>query len=1131
MSLTPRTISTKLRVELLAFFSDMDRAAARLRQYGHEGASAVQPLSNEFRNLGREGAAGVNAVGGAMAGMKREMQEFFRSVADAPERMAAGWRSLNSTIHASGEELRSYDSKASALIKRLEALGAVGAAVAGIGTAIGRFVAASGAEVEATAGHASAIDNLLNMARTARLVLSPTIFTAAAIAAGALVEEIGRLTIAQGDANEKDALFAHSHDISIEKTQQLSFVVRRLGGDIGTFLTALGSFQNTNPGAGIPEFGKELERLGNISDPVERVKSTLAEFGDDVGTHLLPYLDERFSVNAQRVADWGVSLDKTARENIGTFRKDMHDFALGFEEDADLVALAGRKLGLEVESGFSTAYVAIRTKISESVILIDSLTNKLDQLMMKHYPAGGLFPPDKLDVGAISKQSLTRSEGTFTNSVMESMAPNAASLRTALQQELDSRDKARFQSILDKNIPLLYPQSEEETKAAKDISPDQLSLIRQQTLSAKARLDAMNKPKEKEPVSDPFGKALREQEAAIDSLTAKLAAIGKPEAAQLMAEAFGEARKQIERVNEELLRLHKQDAHNPAKLTLGQEGQLEAKATRFAALQAEDAWQTKFQAGTVSIGDRVKALEWMTEAIDKGYEASRNAAAEAKLLEEFGARYDDKKWLSQTDSATGITHQAQMDTRRAQLRTQQDREQDASSAEVVKGLNMQIQAEKSLAVAQMHGAEAVRQATLESRLRELQSKLSAEDYKKQEVALRDLYAAERETANSSALAQLDLKIEATDRLTAAILRGSAAVRQANLENKEAEIAREGDAAVPGLIGIGARGLATAAEEASDHARQVAEAAAGTRLQSIDNEIAALQEALKVSRDRLGIEMQLRDLENQRIHALAQETLALGGARDGVKAFFIEMQANAKRASDIIYETLNSSLDRVAQNLGKLMTGQKTDWAKTFQQEGQKMVEASAKSMLENGLGKLGKALGIKTDGKADGSAANPFWVRTAGAAAAASSGGTGGGSIPGVPHGVFQGSGGGGIFSLVSKLFGGAKAPAGGDNFDPTSLENFGGWEAEGGAVDPGYIYGVNDGQGREFFQPSTAGRIIPGGGMGGDIHFHSTVNAPNSELGMMNRIERMIEASHKAAVSTAVQAMHERSKRVPGGR
>jgi Lambda phage tail tape-measure protein (Tape_meas_lam_C) len=146
--------------------------------------------------------------------------------------------------------------------------------------------------------------------------------------------------------------------------------------------------------------------------------------------------------------------------------------------------------------------------------------------------------------------------------------------------------------------------------------------------------------------------------------------------------------------------------------------------------------------------------------------------------------------------------------------------------------------------------------------------------------------------------------------------------------------------------------------------------------------------------------------NKRLQALVQETLQLQTARDGVKAFFIEMQQDARSAAGTVYEALNSALDRTSANLAKLFSGQKTNWAQSFKDIGDQMLQSSIKSGLQKGLGALAHKFmpGLIPAAKNDGS----------GPDLAPALAGIPGGNLGGMSGGVMSS----GISSFFGKLLG-----------------------------------------------------------------------------------------------------------------
>jgi hypothetical protein len=637
---------------------------------------------------------------------------------------------------------------------------------------------------------------------------------------------------------------------------------------------------------------------------------------------------------------------------------------------------------------------------------------------------------------------------------------------------------------------------------------------------------------------DPFGKNLREQLARIKGLQTELDAAGKNEAGRLLAKSFAEADKEIEKVNEQLKKL------GLPQIKPG--GQREAVEQSLSATkvstEAELAWQNKYREGTVQITDRIHSLDLLTAALGRGYETTRDANVQTQLMVEYGEHYGDKEWMAQINPASGKTNQSEFDARQTLLTTAADKETGHQTGAALVELNKQIQLERELAAVQQQGAEALRQVTLAAKLREMQLHMTAAEFQTAAAAEIALYNAERSNAAAGALAGLQQKMEATQRLTMAILQGRDAVRAANLENEIAANARQYSEPVAAAV----RQFGILPAEQTAHAEDVAKTAAATPTQSLTDRIQQLQEALEISKDQVGIEIQLRDLENQRLQAITQEYLGLRDARDGVRAFFTEMQTDAEAASKIIYDAMNSALDRSSQNLAKLFTGQKTDWAKQFKQEGTEMVAASTKSLLHTGLGALGGLIGIHPPaGKPQGTALDPIWVRMAGAGL----GGVMTGPTPSAaelgrdisPAGSFGAiqpsspAGQPGFFGSLLKVLGfggGGDSSSGGPGTpDVSSSISYPGMAA-GGDIEPEQPYMVGE-HGPELRRFATGGSIVPNDqlGGGGGVHFHfGDIDARGADIGVEARIQRAMAAVHDSAVPMAVRAMTERSKRVPRG-
>lgn len=676
-------------------------------------------------------------------------------------------------------------------------------------------------------------------------------------------------------------------------------------------------------------------------------------------------------------------------------------------------------------------------------------------------------------------------------------------------------------------------------------------------------------------------KLLRAQIAGVQK---EMEAIGKGEQAQILAKAWLESTKAIEETNKAL-------EHYNKTMTPAQEAERWAGDLKLASIEAEKDWKTKLEASTTATEDRIRSQNLLTAAIGRGYEATRTANVETRLMQELGQHYGDSAWMQ--------SHAGDV----AGLRAGFGQEFDAGQAEKVgasiQRLTEQIRLEKDMASAQAAGAEAVRQAALAAKLRQIALENSGAAAKKLMAAEIELYAAERANVGAEVIAKLNEKIAATERLTRAILGGAEAERKAGLENKYAEMRRSGpQTAVPGVIGVSAEELAARTEDAAARQLDLQKEALKTGLEYrnqvehekeligiLDAQLASGvkidaqgQEQKLTEADILAIEISRREEANKLLDALAKQQLQLGTLRSGVKAFFLEMQQDAQWASHMIYDALNSALERTAGNLTKLLTRQKTAWAAEFKEIGDKMLDTTLKAGMKAGLGELakhidpksaiGKVLGL-VGGKPDGSSADKaLWVRMAGTAQSANPwGGGAGGNNPGTiagtnlpillpdisvagPGGIKLGGGpmggsqGGGIFSALDNpanvqlaakgitalatKFSGAAAAAPGAMAPLADSADWAGFMAEGGPVDPGHSYTVGD-SGQETFVPNVAGRIVPNRGSGGDTHYHTySIDARGAQLGVMNEIMAQMHEVHKAAVAHAVQAVHERSRRTP---
>jgi len=283
--------------------------------------------------------------------------------------------------------------------------------------------------------------------------------------------------------------------------------------------------------------------------------------------------------------------------------------------------------------------------------------------------------------------------------------------------------------------------------------------------------------------------------------------------------------------------------------------------------------------------------------------------------------------------------------------------------------------------------------------------------------------------------------------------------------------------------------------------------------------------------------------------LTDETVAIllrsSKARDGVAAFLLDMQKQAKTTAGIMYEALHSAFDKLSDNLTELITGGKTSFAAMFQDIGKQVLNSSIKQGLQKGLGALGAKLGIglpklqRLDGQTEPGA---LWVRLAaqlgGGAQPAKAATT---AIPGLnsdqqPAPRSGGTGSsimGFLGSLLGSLVGATAASGSGGGESVTSSITYGGQRATGGPVTPDKAYLVNE-RGTEILM-GASGTVLSNSqsrkmldGAGGGNHYYSIDARGTDPLLTEQRTRVAIMAAHNSAVGTGFQVQQEHLKRTP---
>jgi hypothetical protein len=618
------------------------------------------------------------------------------------------------------------------------------------------------------------------------------------------------------------------------------------------------------------------------------------------------------------------------------------------------------------------------------------------------------------------------------------------------------------------------------------------------------------------PVSD----KIKELEAQLQGLNVKMSAIGKPEAFQIMAKASAEATKELAKLNKEL------EAHSTV-VTKADAAKITSVNLSIANAEAESQWKTKIDASWVATSNRIRAQELLTVAVGKGYEATKQATVEAKMLEELGEKAFDSRFLKD--------HSDELNARRATLGSEVDAGLGQQAATTIDQLRTQMEVEKALFDVESQGVLAVARLTEAYKERDVYQKTKNADLVR---SMREQFEAGQDLAGAKSLQPLQEKLRLTQAIVDAQIHGAEAERKAANEVKYSQLSKDKG-----------QDVADAQRELDEREHQQKTRGSalstggnfGDRLQQNAQMARELEKMKKDYGDTFDVEVRLREVENERLQILTEQTLKIGTASAGVKAFFIEMQTQAKQASQIMYEALNSALEKVSDNFAKLATGQKTSWGKAFQGIGEDMMKSTTKSVLQQGLGAAGKALGIDTSGliKPDGTRSNPLYVKNVDGANSLG-GSLAGASKLGGKGGVFgDGDQGGGIFSALGKDRGDDSDGSGGSGFLSMFGKIFGALlipHAAGGPVSPGGAYLVGENGPELLFAGASSGSMVSNTqtrqmmGHGGAVHQYFVDARGGDQQAFEAKMARVLPKVHNSAAATGVQASVERSKRVPSG-
>lgn len=944
---------------------NLNQGSARLGKFGSEGRAAVLPLSSSVLQLNSNIAA-LNAT------LNR---------AAVNHQLAAGAAERNAIAHGKGS--RAAKEGHESYFKLGEEVLLLHRGYELLSGSIARY---SSMAVRS----AGTSDQIANAYRGIRFALSPTPFTLATIAAGILAEETIKLVMARAKLIDQQSLFAAANHVSFQSVDMLDTTSKISGsnaGNVRSLFTGLqaqwssnqaavqGALDKLGATANVGDarvLGQIAEGFHAIQDPAEQAKVAVQLFGSQAGV-ALQELNGRFANSAEAVRNFGMGLDKLSRTQIHQFRQDILDLKNtltdfsnakawweSFKTGTEIVAAAAEdmsKRGIDALDRLIGSYLpgvtTLRGALTSLVPGVAILTG-----LYGAAPIPKAEPPKpptpggsgRVEQGMVADQMMAEAEAAKRrqSETLEGQraARDAASARSkAAFDTLEADRKARADNPQSAN--LLTPQ------ARFNLSTEMQSagaVAAAKSRSITAIEDAKKAADAAEKAAEQIAKVMQKRFAGVTEHLAEavdtLAAAGKPKEEQLRLREESSGRKAVAGENQRL----KEVGGGP--LSAADAAKIQSMEAAAEEKKAEAAWRNELKATTDAIQQKIHVQLLLNDAVGKGYEKAKAAAVESELMQKFGEDYTNPK------------RQAEIGVVRGQMSAEHDTKQLGSVLAEIDKLGDQIELQKALAAAQRQGAEAVRLAEFAFKLDQIAKNNDAESTKKLTAAEKELYTASEANRSSETLARIEDETAALKRLTAAAIGGAEAIRKAQMANQFAALGKQGGTPIPGMVGVTREQVATAGLDQGKHENQVADEAMKRvnvykdQLITLNQQLDVLKDYRSKDQDNLQVAIAIRDIENEKLRILAEEALATGKLGDGLKAVFLEAAANAEKPGQILHDGLNHAVDGVSDELSKLMTGQKTNWGKMMQGLGQGIVKDELKSGMLQGIGALGKKLGI-----------------------------------------------------------------------------------------------------------------------------------------------------------------------------
>lgn len=550
--------------------------------------------------------------------------------------------------------------------------------------------------------------------------------------------------------------------------------------------------------------------------------------------------------------------------------------------------------------------------------------------------------------------------------------------------------------------------------------------------------------------------------------------------------------------------------------------------------------------------ERTRATLALAAATTQGYEATRQATIEEETRAKLASHLDDEEWMKA--NATKI----------AELATATATEFDAKYSEqlnkTVRSMQLQIESERNLANATLNGAAAVTKANQQAKLQDLLINNNIAGYLILSTLQNQLFNAQQLANYNRELVTVNKSYDKAVAGIQAVFSGPAAKRRAEME-QQAQTLRDQLGNSPETDQLVKKATQTAEIEYwAKVAEEVAKVGGGyeEQISVLNDQLAVVQARESVEGKTLELVGKERTLRAEILRLEAQQALQEGKIYGGFKAFFLEMEADAKQTAQQIAkdldQALHSLLDRSSSEIAKAMTGQKTSFGKMFQEEGQQLLGQAVKGGMTKGLSKLGEVIfgkdknPLKNLQKRDGQAENSAWWvqlvndksgKGGGGLLGGGGSGEGSGSDSGSGSGTDTGSGSSSVpqtllrtaFSTIGKFLKGLFVRGGASNGADMSA-SLDGTMAEGGTALPGGAYLVGEhgpeimtGVSGRVYSNSQTRRMLSSSGP--NLYYSIDARGTDPHL-TETRVRSAIMAAHNNAITNSVRINADRMHRVP---